>query len=203
MSYVSNFGESGPIKINNTWLRELLKSSPEEPKKETKDGEVKNIDIYFGFSLKKTGSVGDYRKLLAGTPVIGTYTGQDEDGNDVTRYYAPDNAVVTVEWLSAALSGMTIEGGGSFDPSKYASGESVRELETKVIGLTNRMTKTEQQVEDGLNRIVINEEMIASLRENISTIDSNIDEVEEDIVEVQNTLEKLWLTGLVIECGWT
>lgn len=203
MSYVSNFGESGPIKINNTWIRELFKSAPENPEEETKDGKVKSTDAYLGFSLKKVGSVGNYRKLLAGTPVMGTYEGIDDKGNAVTRYYAPDNAVVTVEWLSMALSGISISGGGSFDPSKYASADDVSALETQVLNLTNRVTKSEKQLTEGLKRIVINEEAIADLKANIARIDSNIDTVETDIEEIQDTLETLWLKGLRIECGWT
>lgn len=158
MGYINNLGQAnGPIRIDQTWIRSVIKSSPENISSGTKDNngnEIKPISrdyLAFSDSNISNDEPGSFTKLLAGTPVIGTYA-VVEDGKTKYLPYAPLNAVATVDWVIAYASLAPGQQSG-FDPDSFARKKDVEEINIKI-------SDHDRRIKDNSTKILINTENI-------------------------------------------
>ena len=81
MSYINSYGATaGPLKIDKTWISTITGY---------------DSNLYCSITADRESQF--YRPVLAGTPNIGY---DEAEG----RFYAPDNAVITVAWFKATKS---------------------------------------------------------------------------------------------------
>lgn len=204
MSYINSYGvTAGPIKINRTWLNTILDnkltiSSINE------DGTFNQQEtLYLTTSIKNPIEVeeaGSYRPILAGTPVIGTYEEEKDDGTTILHSFAPGNAVATVQWVMAYAS--LAPGTTGFDPTSFVQAEQFGLLADRVTALEDTsellLTTTEThtaQIESLQNQVQINITNIGTNKDRIKKIHNWI---------VGNTLEDYtenYPTRFTLKCG--
>lgn len=189
---VNFFGQStGPIKVENTWIREIYRQTPEEREGEEKIVSAKN---YLSFTKDNT-SVPTFMPLLAGTPVYGVIK---DDDDTVIGPAAPSNAVVTVGWLVAYNNGDIPNGGSVFTPDNYATKEDLR-------GITTRLDSFETQISSNTTNISINTTQIKNLELSVAALSSRLNETILDVDDVTNNLNAImadpWPDGLILVCG--
>lgn len=214
MGYINNLGQAnGPIRIDQTWIRSVIKASPENITGKLKDSNNNTIQSinrdYLAFSDSdiSNDNPGSFTKLLAGTPVIGTYEVVE---NGETKYlpYAPLNAVATVDWVIAYASLAPGQQAG-FDPDSFARKKDLEEINLKISDHERRIEKNTTNISINAENIRINKEAIEALRKYTDGLHEGINNrlttAEKTVKDHENRITSIesdpFPNGLWLVCG--